>query len=99
MYFVEGNELLSEIKVSEGNSQFIIENKVLMNKDKTEIILYPFGDYEVLTYTIPKEIETIRKGALSTCFYLQSIEVDVENQYFQSIDGVLFDKEGKILIQ
>lgn len=49
--------------------------------------------------TIPKNVEYIGEHAFSRCENLTSIEVDKDNFHFTSIDGVLYDKEGKTLIK
>ncbi len=47
--------------------------------------------------TIPKNVTNIGNGAFSCCEQLSAIEVDPENTHYQSIDGVLFSKDGQTL--
>ncbi|MCQ2211790.1 MAG: leucine-rich repeat protein, partial [Paludibacteraceae bacterium] len=48
---------------------------------------------------IPASVTEIGTGAFMDCKNLESINVDLINPYFCSIDGVLFDKEAKTLFQ
>ena len=48
--------------------------------------------------TIPFSVTTIRKGAFSHCAKLTNINVDIRNTAYTSIDGVLFNKSGSILL-
>ena len=49
--------------------------------------------------TIPNSVAYIGEDAFSNCTSLSSINVNEENQNFKSIDGVLFSKDGKTLLQ
>lgn len=51
------------------------------------------------TLTIPKSINTIRNVCFDYCESLEEIKVDSDNEYFCSVDGVLFDKGKDILIR
>ncbi|MCL2721497.1 MAG: leucine-rich repeat domain-containing protein [Treponema sp.] len=61
-----------------------------------------FSHTSVVSIVIPeqvREIESLYGGrAFADCFYLQSITVVEENQYFASADGVLFNKDMTVLI-
>ena len=48
---------------------------------------------------IPSTITKIGNGAFGECFSLKNIAVDQNNKHFKDIDGNLYDKEGKTLIQ
>ncbi len=48
---------------------------------------------------IPKNVKSIGEGAFSKCKHLSSITVDSDNQYYKSVDGILFDKSGQTLLQ
>ena len=89
---------LQLIIVDEENQYITTVDNVLMNKEQTEIIQYPMRDSKT-SYTIPSTVTTIRNSAFVDCYYLQSIDVDESNDNFTSINGVLFDKENKILLQ
>lgn len=49
--------------------------------------------------TIPSYVTIIDECAIYNCFALENIEVDKDNQYYKSIDGNLYSKDGTILIQ
>ena len=51
------------------------------------------------TLTIPKSINTIRNVCFDYCESLEEIKVDSGNEFFCSVDGVLFDKGKDILIR
>ena len=48
---------------------------------------------------IPKSVTSIGLSAFEGCTGLTSINVDEKNSNYKSIDGVLFSKDGKTLIQ
>ena len=59
-----------------------------------------FDDCSSLTsVTIPSSVTSIGNGVFEWCKSLTSITVDNQNQYYCSIDGNLFDKDKKTLIQ
>ena len=51
------------------------------------------------TVTIPNSVTTISKGAFINCDRLIMINVDSKNNYYKSIDGVLFNSDATTLIQ
>jgi hypothetical protein len=53
----------------------------------------------LISISIPDSVTSIGDYAFSDCTSLISINVNSENQYFSDIDGVLFDKNQKTLIQ
>ena len=58
--------------------------------------------YDVIsigTVSIPHTIEEIGERAFSKCTSLRDINVDENNQYYSSIDGNLYSKDGTKLIQ
>jgi len=54
--------------------------------------------YDLTSITLPDSVTNIGDGAFSNCIYLTSINVDENNQYYCSVDGVLFDKSMTTLI-
>ncbi len=44
--------------------------------------------------TIPASVENIGIGIFEYCFYLERINVDENNRYYKSEDGVLFSRDG-----
>ncbi len=66
----------------------------------TSIGEYAFMGCEGLTdVTIPSGVTNIGNFAFNDCYGLVSITVDNQNKYYCSIDGNLFDKSKKTLIQ
>lgn len=49
--------------------------------------------------TIPNSVSSIGEAPFSACEKLQNINVSSENQFYVSVDGVLFTKDMKILMQ
>ena len=50
------------------------------------------------TLTIPSSIEMISRRSLNDLTNLESFIVDKNNRYYKSIDGVLYTKDGKVLV-
>ncbi|MDE6223227.1 MAG: leucine-rich repeat domain-containing protein, partial [Muribaculaceae bacterium] len=48
---------------------------------------------------IPGSVKIIGERAFGSCNKLEAIKVDISNQYFKSIDGVLFDSAATTIIQ
>ncbi|MBQ3138001.1 MAG: leucine-rich repeat domain-containing protein [Ruminococcus sp.] len=76
-----------------------LENVII--PDSVKIIApVAFSDCTSLkTITIPENVSTIGKGAFLDCPALTEINVDSENSYFTSADGVLFNKDKTALVQ
>ncbi len=49
--------------------------------------------------TIPASVKEIGEGAFSSCNNLTEINVDPDNEYYTSVDGILFTKDMKTLVQ
>ncbi len=60
---------------------------------------YAFTGNTILTITIPASVTEIGEGAFSLIYALNSISVDEVNANFKAVDGVLYSKDGKTLIQ
>ena len=58
-----------------------------------------FDAVKVTKISIPQSIIEISNGALQGCSKLEEIVVDENNQYFKSVDGCLFSKDGKSFLQ
>lgn len=51
------------------------------------------------TVTVPAAVTNLGLAVFASCRNLQSIEVDAANQFYASVDGVLYDKEIQTLLQ
>ena len=89
---------LTSINVDEKNKYYKSIDDVLFSKDGTKLVQYPIGK-KATNYIIPDTVTKIDWFAFSGCTGLTSINVDEENKYYKSIDGVLFPKDGTKLIQ
>ena len=47
---------------------------------------------------VPDSVGEIEPSAFGCCFFLKNIEVDENNLFYKSVDGVLFSKDGKKLL-
>ena len=63
---------LNEINVDEMNKAYKSDSGVLLNKNETELILYPAGKKET-TYNIPDSVVTINNGAFENVSVIESI--------------------------
>ena len=68
-----------------------------INDDLIEIRSLGTNKY-VRNVTLNDKVWRVSGGAFFRCKNLENIFVDPDNEYFSSIDGVLFDKEGTTLI-
>lgn len=69
-----GLDNLETIEVSEENNNFISENGVLYNKDKTTLICYPAGKKDS-SYIIPDSVTSIGEYAFYKCTSLSSVTI------------------------
>ena len=67
-----GCSSLEGIIVDENNQNYISENEILFNKEKTEIIAYP-SKKEGTIYNIPEGVTSIGSSAFKGCTNLESI--------------------------
>ena len=65
----------------------------------TTIDEYAFASCGLTSINIPSNTTIIGAGAFSRCHYLSSINVEEGNTEYKSIDGNLYSKDGKTLIQ
>ncbi len=57
-----------------------------------------YGCTSLKTVTIPKEVSYIGQNAFAKCSSVDEYKVDEENDYFKSIDGVIYDKDVETLL-
>ena len=84
-----------------GNSAFdYCENltSVTIPSSVTTIGESAFWGCSLNDVTIPSSVTTIGMWAFESCLTLTNISVDSKNNAYMSVNGVLFDKSGKILI-
>ncbi|MBQ2943086.1 MAG: leucine-rich repeat protein [Ruminococcus sp.] len=107
IYFGSGiqsvnNELLTgcsslmNITVAEDSQVFSVEDGVLFNKDKTELIKYPSAKADK-NYTVPATVKTIKTEAFSHVTQLENITIPegvetLEESAFWSCDELRFVK-------
>lgn len=66
---------LETIEVEANNESYIVEDNILYNKAKTELIRYAPKRSEETYYKIPDNIKIITAGAFSNCENLTTIEI------------------------
>ncbi len=88
--------MLEKIIVAENNPVLKSVDGVLYSKDGKELISYPAAK-SGSTYTIPGEVEKIWPGAFVGCENLEEILVAEGNAYYESIGGVLMDRENQLV--
>ena len=65
---------LTDINIAPGNPVYASENGVLFNKEKTELIYYPYGKTDT-SYFIPAGVKTIGSDAFMDNFHLMNITI------------------------
>lgn len=70
---------LSSIGIAQGNVNYLVEDGVLFNNDKTTLICYPAGKSGA-SYTVPAEVVVIAGGAFASCRNLTSITFEDNSQ-------------------
>jgi hypothetical protein len=65
---------LTSINIEENNPAYVLENGVLFNKTKTNLIQYPAGRPDA-NYTIPNSVTSIGYAAFDHCFNLASVVI------------------------
>ena len=58
-----------------------------------------YGCYNIISIHVPSGVTVIAGHASDDCYNLASIEVDSDNLYYSSSDGVLFAKNKEILVR
>jgi len=88
---------LTEFIVPETNQLYSSLNGVLFNKNQTILIQYPAGRQG--SYNIPNSVTTIENLAFIDCSGISELIIPEANQFFSSLNGVLFNKNQTRLIQ
>lgn len=97
------NVIIPNSVVSIGNAAFIdcmsLES-ITFSNTLTTIGSYAFQCCESLkSITLPASLKEIGMGAFGYCISIENFKVDKNNQYYTEVDGVLYTKDGKTLIQ
>ncbi len=87
---------LTKISVNENNTAYKSIDGNLYSKDGKTLIQYASGKTEIV---IPDSVTSIGDGALECYEGLTNITVEENNAVYKSIDGNLYSKDGKTLIQ
>lgn len=83
----EGKELKIPERSPDGDVVISINSNAFKGCENLELV------------SIPQTIETIEKNAFEACSALAYIDVDMNNEYYSSINGVLFSKTKDTLIK
>lgn len=65
----------------------------------TKINSYSLFNYSMKTLTLSHKITEIEDYSISSCTYLNNITVSTENTVYKGVDGDLYTKDGKTLVQ
>ncbi|MDE6658088.1 MAG: leucine-rich repeat domain-containing protein, partial [Oscillospiraceae bacterium] len=80
----EGCNSLKAVHVAKGNQNYVDEDGILFNKDKTELILYPSAKTDT-SYTLPETCTKIESYAFMANQYLQEININSVQEMGQDI--------------
>ena len=89
---------LTTITVAEGNQAYKSVDGNLYTKNGKTLVQYTIGK-EDTHFEIPEGVTTIGNNAFSYCRSLTSITIAEGNQAYKSVDGNLYTKDGKTLVQ
>lgn len=83
---------LESISINSNNTNYIIEDDVLYNTDKTELILYPPFKTDT-TFTIPETVTRINKYAFEENYYMEKIRINDAMVTLEGLCGLMNIKE------
>ena len=93
--------LPSSLQSIESQAFWDCENlkNILIPSSVTKIGAGAFSNcYSLKSVDISKNVITLYGSAFTYCNALESINVSVDNKYYKSVDGVLYDKAGEVLM-
>lgn len=104
-YTFQGCSSLSDITLGSGIQKLeyafygcSVLNEIELPDGLQEMTNAPFGYCSALkSIEIPASVTKIDPGVFSYCKFMEAINVDTDNQTYESIDGVLFEKESNAL--
>ncbi|MBO4729614.1 MAG: leucine-rich repeat domain-containing protein [Spirochaetaceae bacterium] len=88
---------LTQIIVDENNTNYKSINGVLYSKDESVLICYP-AQKSARSFMVSENVKTIAKGAFCGIANLEEFFVEKDNDYFKAVDGVLYNKDGTLLV-
>ena len=89
---------LVSVTVDKGNKYYKDIDGNLYTKDGKTLLQYAIGKKDT-EFTITDGVEIIGIDAFWNCSNLVSVTVDKNNKYYKDIDGNLYTKDGKTLLQ
>ena len=92
--FNKDKSALIQYPIKKIDTQYTIPNSVT-NIGKRAF----WGCGNLINIIIPNSVTNIGKYAFSNCSSLKNIKVDVQNRYYSSIDGILYNYDKTELIQ
>jgi hypothetical protein len=87
---------LTTFVLESNNPYFSVIDGMMLNKNKTVLLLYPAGKLGSLK--IPNTVTSINKGALSSCRNLTEISILPDNPNYSIKNGVLFNSDFSRLV-
>ena len=100
-----GRYTLSDYVTNEVRTEMVIPNTFEI-PDVGEVSIYSIAPdafasvYTVLrNITLPSSVSYLSSDVLRECTVLENIYVDINNQNFTSVDGVLYSKDERILLK
>ncbi len=83
---------LESISIDSGNTNYIIEDDVIYNTAKTELILYPPFKTDT-TFTIPETVTRINKYAFEENYYMEKIRINDAMVTLEGLCGLMNIKD------
>jgi len=74
-------------------------NSITLSNGVKSLGVAVFYGCNLTTISIPASVESIGNNPFIYCDNLESINVDAANEVYMSIEGVLFQREGMVLLQ
>ncbi len=95
----KGCESLSEFTVSDENPDYAVIDGVIFSKDKTTLLVYPWG-YKEKPYVVPLGVTTIGASVFEGCYTLISAVISEDVEFIdrnafavcESLDSIVFTK-------
>ncbi len=83
--------------IGKSSFEYTTLSKISLPKDLIKIDDYAFKNTSLKEVYIPSSTISLGNGVFASCSLLTSIEVDNKNEYYTSIDGVVYSKDLKTL--